>query len=197
MKDHHLNRSDAISALADGCLSAAESAKVIDGLLADDEALRSWHAYHVTGDVLRTADLAPATDDFAFLARLEQRLKLESGPDVVTLAEPQRILPDESANAAVFKWKLLAGVACLGLAGVIGLNLGMPLSKTGGEQMAVLPSATSSAPVITVADGAGAGMVRDPQLDALMAAHQQLGGHSALQAPAGFLRHAAYEGSRR
>jgi hypothetical protein len=31
-------------------------------------------------------------------------------------------------------------------------------------------------------------MLRDPQLDALLAAHRQFGGTSALQTPTGFLR---------
>jgi len=36
-------------------------------------------------------------------------------------------------------------------------------------------------------------MIRDPQLDALLAAHRQFGGTSALQMPAGFLRRATFE----
>ncbi|MHB8949586.1 MAG: sigma-E factor negative regulatory protein, partial [Rhodoferax sp.] len=37
-------------------------------------------------------------------------------------------------------------------------------------------------------------MIRDPQLDALLAAHKQFGGTSALQGPAGFLRNATFDG---
>ena len=40
-------------------------------------------------------------------------------------------------------------------------------------------------------------MIRDPHLDELLAAHRQFGGTSALQAPAGFLRNAAFEGPGR
>ena len=40
-------------------------------------------------------------------------------------------------------------------------------------------------------------MIRDPQLDELLAAHRQLGGASALQMPAGFLRNATFEGPTR
>jgi sigma-E factor negative regulatory protein RseA len=36
-------------------------------------------------------------------------------------------------------------------------------------------------------------MIRDPQIDALLAAHRQFGGTSALQAPTGFLRNATFE----
>jgi sigma-E factor negative regulatory protein RseA len=40
-------------------------------------------------------------------------------------------------------------------------------------------------------------MLRDARLDALMAAHKQFGGTSALQMPAGFLRNATFDGSER
>jgi sigma-E factor negative regulatory protein RseA len=36
-------------------------------------------------------------------------------------------------------------------------------------------------------------MIRDPQLDAMLAAHKQFGGASALQMPAGFLRNATFQ----
>jgi sigma-E factor negative regulatory protein RseA len=38
-------------------------------------------------------------------------------------------------------------------------------------------------------------MIRDPQLDALLAAHKQFGGASALQTPAGCLRNATFQGT--
>jgi sigma-E factor negative regulatory protein RseA len=41
--------------------------------------------------------------------------------------------------------------------------------------------------------GAAPVMIRDPQLDALLAAHRQFGGTSALQMPTGFLRNATFE----
>jgi sigma-E factor negative regulatory protein RseA len=40
-------------------------------------------------------------------------------------------------------------------------------------------------------------MMRDPRLDALLAAHKQFGATSALQTPAGFLRNATFEGAAR
>ena len=39
----------------------------------------------------------------------------------------------------------------------------------------------------------GAVMIRDPRLDEFLAAHRQLGGVSALQMPAGFVRAATVE----
>jgi len=40
-------------------------------------------------------------------------------------------------------------------------------------------------------------MIRDPKLDQWLAAHRQFGGASALQAPAGFVRNATFEGATR
>ena len=40
-------------------------------------------------------------------------------------------------------------------------------------------------------------MIRDPGLDEMLAAHRQLGGASALQTPAGFLRNATFEAPAR
>jgi sigma-E factor negative regulatory protein RseA len=40
-------------------------------------------------------------------------------------------------------------------------------------------------------------MLRDPQLDAMLAAHRQAGGAPALQMSAGFLRNATFEGTSR
>jgi sigma-E factor negative regulatory protein RseA len=40
-------------------------------------------------------------------------------------------------------------------------------------------------------------MIRDARLDELLAAHRQLGGASALQMPAGFVRNATFDGPAR
>jgi len=51
----------------------------------------------------------------------------------------------------------------------------------------------SSGLALLTADGASALMIRDPQLDALLAAHRQMGGTTALQMPSGFLRNATFD----
>lgn len=197
MNEEFPREPDAISALADGRLSAPEAAAVIERLLADEQALATWHAYHVVGDVLRSQELAPATGDLSFLARLEQRMARElPAMDPVVAVNPVNPAGD-SANAAVFRWKLLAGVACMALVGVVGFNLGLAPGRVDPGQIAKAPAPASSEPVLAVAEGSSGAMVRDPQLDALMAAHRQMGGHSALQTPAGFVRPATYEGARR
>jgi sigma-E factor negative regulatory protein RseA len=63
--------------------------------------------------------------------------------------------------------------------------------------MASLGGAVATAPSIVTADTSAGPMMRDARLDELMAAHRQVGGNSALQVPAGFLRNATYEGAAR
>jgi sigma-E factor negative regulatory protein RseA len=199
-----------ISAVADGQLQGAELAQVMADLLSDPHAVQRWHAYHLVGDVMRSPELAPGCSDAAFLARLERRLLQEPGRPVFPPAEAAPahsvVLVDElmppgagllSANRQVFRWKMLASVMGAVLVGVIGTGLwNLPTVQTVAQvSIPLLPEATTS---LSVVDGAEAGvMVRDARLDELIAAHKQLGGHSALQVPAGFLRNATFEGPAR
>ena len=104
-----------------------------------------------------------------------------------------------SANASVFRWKMLAGVASFALVGVVGLNLWTQTAPQTETQVAVQSVAPLAVPPMTLvaADTPAGTMLRDERLDELMAAHRQLGGHSALQVPAGFLRNATFEGPAR
>lgn len=186
--------------LVDGQLQDAECAQALDALLSDTSALQTWHAYHVIGDVLRSPELAPTMSDLAFLQRLESKLANE--PVRPVAIEPPHIPVSPSptsANASVFRWKMIAGVAGFALVGVVGLNLWTQTSTQGdAQQLAVQSAVVPRAPVTLVAADTLAGpMIRDERLDELMAAHRQLGGHSALQVPAGFLRNATFEGPAR
>lgn len=201
---------ESVSALVDGDWHDPAVAGALDALLDDPQLVQTWHAYQVVGDVLRSAELAPSRSDLAFLDRLEQRLALEPrGPHVPT---PERVFgagrdipslspvsPDRpAANLAVFRWKMLATAACVALVGVVGLQLwSLGGSRSEPEMAAARPAAVPPTPDVVVADSAAGSMLRDPRLDELMAAHRQLGGHSALQVPAGFLRNATYEGAGR
>lgn len=199
---------ESVSALIDGDLQGDACATAVSALLDDREAVRTWHAYQVVGDVLRSAELAPARNDLDFWDKLEVRLAQEPPPPhrveeassgTGLMGVQTRSLNGErsGANASVYRWKMLAATACTALVGVVGLGL---WSQTGLSSDAYMATAVSSVPavpqVVTSQTHAGT-MMRDPQLDELMAAHQQLGGHSALQVPAGFLRNATYEGAGR
>jgi sigma-E factor negative regulatory protein RseA len=170
--------------------------------------MKTWHAYHVVGDVMRSAELAPQGDAFAFLEKLEKRLASESAPmPVQSAAELQPSVPAgvqrQSANAPVLRWKLLAGVACTVLVGTVVVGQLGRLESVANPQLAVLSSpgalespAVQAVPTLVSGDGTRT-VIRDPALDSLLAEHHQLGGHSALQRPSGFLRNATYEGTAR
>jgi sigma-E factor negative regulatory protein RseA len=92
---------------------------------------------------------------------------------------------------------MLAGLACSAFVGVLGVNLWTQTANKDALVAVVHSPDATSAPVVVAADASSGPMIRDPRLDELMAAHRQLGGHSALQIPAGFLRNATFEGSDR
>ncbi len=186
--------------LMDGHIQGDTCAQAFEALLCDRQAVQTWHAYHVIGDVLRSAELAPASGDHAFLERLERRLALEPARPVVNESAPFAPVQVSvsSANVSVFRWKMLAGVAGFALVGVVGMNLWMQTGLRTDAQLAAQGALVPRAPTTLVVADTGAGtMLRDAHLDELMMAHRQLGGHSALQVPAGYLRNATYEGPAR
>lgn len=107
-------------------------------------------------------------------------------------------------------WRRVAGLASVALLAVFVWQGAGLISGAGGEAAPRLARAPLPAPAngtslpaqpatvnLVALDGTSALMLRDPQLDALLAAHRQLGGASALQAPSGFLRNATFtEGQR-
>ncbi|MDR3454802.1 MAG: sigma-E factor negative regulatory protein [Rhodoferax sp.] len=209
-----VNKHEVISALADGQLHGEEFARAVESVTADAQALATWHAYHVVGDVLRSGELAACRQDVAFIARLKTRLQQEqiqvpsmSAMDSVaasaysTRSSDQNSAKKRAANEASFRWKLVAGFASLAAVAAISWNglagSGQASSPPQLAQavMPVQPQAVQ--PAVTVADSEPPVMIRDPRLDAFVAAHEQFGGTSALQMPAGFLRNATFEGQAR
>jgi len=164
---------------------------------ASPEMVSSWHVYQLIGDVMRSEDLAAGGHDLEFLTRLQAKLVLEPVPaDQVQPLLVDLPVATASANADVFRWKWLSGVAMTALVAVVGFGL---WNQSAQPQLQA-SVASPAVPVVTQVAAVPAQeqvMLRDPQLDALMAAHQQLGGHSALQMPSGFLRNATFERSSR
>jgi len=180
------------SALADGELQGAEFTQALLALESNPEAQSRWHSYHLVGDVLRAgAGAAVGAHDAEFVTRLRLRLhQEESHPKPVSRFSPGVVL--SSANDSVWRWKLVAGLSSLAVVVVLGWQLVVPSPQA--LQMAVA-GPTPVQPQTSVAPtGAEPNvMIRDPRLDQLITAHQQLGGTSALQMPAGFLRNATFE----
>lgn len=177
--------SESISAMVDGELPLEAVHPVFETLTTQSEAQTAWYAYHVIGDVLRSPELAPRATEQAFWDRLQTRLAQEDQRELLEQVPLQAISQTvTAANVPRMHWRwagLAAGVALVGLVALQWWGMSQP------------PAASM---VVQAPTDAGV-MIRDPQLDALLAAHQQMGGHSALQGPSGFLRNATYEGPQR
>ncbi|WP_296505471.1 sigma-E factor negative regulatory protein [Rhodoferax sp.] len=209
MQEAEKNR-ELVSALADGQLRGEEFARTVEWLNEADAAQVAWDTYHLVGEVLRSGETVASAVDTAFMQRLKLSLQQEkplrpsmaainsvASCAVSTGAAGLNDSKVESANNASFRWKLLAGVASLAAVSVIGWQA---LVGGGDLQGAALMAQTVNPDVAVqqvAANGAPQVMIRDRQLDALLAAHRQFGGTSALQKPAGFLRNATFEGAGR
>ncbi|MDD2546665.1 MAG: sigma-E factor negative regulatory protein, partial [Burkholderiaceae bacterium] len=117
-----VNKREQISALVDGALQGDGWAQAVQSA-SDEEGQATWQMYHLIGDVLRSPDLAPPCDT-ALLQRLRGQIAQEPRPPSVVPAPPAVLWPvpggagdasraPEAANAAVFRWKMAAGVASL------------------------------------------------------------------------------------
>lgn len=198
------NTRELVSALADGQLRGEEFARALALIEHSEEARAHWHAYHLVGDVLRSHELAESSArDAAFAERLRQRLQQEVAMDRPAVAmnfvanggglsgaEGQNRTERPSANDASLRWKLVAGLASLATVMVVGWHA---TSNDGKEAAGAPQLAQASAPAPQAAAEMSPAMIRDPRLDQLLAAHQQFGGTSALQMPAGFVRNATFE----
>lgn len=207
--DHNVNRSgqnldeetalrSAVSALVDGELAPSEFDELVNrpGGCADWHG--DWQTFHLIGDVLRGSELALANRKHSvdFLEGLGARLREETQavrPEPV----PAGLVRGPAANDAVFRWKLVAGLASLAAVAavgwsVVGSGAGQPPA---GPQMAGGSPApvVAEAPQAVVVQTPQGQMVRDARLEQLLSEHRQYGGMSALQMPAGFLRNATYD----
>lgn len=193
--EQQMQTRELISALADGQLRGEAFARGVEAAGADPAGREAWNTYHLIGDVLRTGELAACSAPAAFLARLEQRLLQEPlQPAAGAMSNPRQVelamSRPQAANDASFRWKLVAGFASFAAVAAIGWTVVGAVEKPGQGQLA-------AAPGTVLAGSQGGLMIRDPSLDEFLAAHRQLGGVSALQTPAGFLRNATFEGPSR
>ncbi len=183
-----------ISALADGQLVGDDFSSALEMCEADAQALDSWNAYHLVGDILRSPELTAHAADTAFVARLRARLSqapaFVAAPITLNVPALAGRAGGEAANDASFPWKLVAGFASVAAVAAISWNAGTGLfSPSAAPQLA---RSEPSAQQVLVVSGQGT-VVRDARMQELLAAHKQFGGASALQVPSGFLRNATFE----
>lgn len=205
-----------VSALVDGEVDAAQ----LDGLFAAEngemDVLASWHAYQVIGDVLRGhGALATAHPPGDFLAGIRERLRSEQEPVVQpgsdefrSMHTPAAVLKQvPAANDAVFRWKLVAGLASLAAVMAVSWTVMSGAPSSAGPQLAAAPglpeiasvggtNAATPSTALVVNTGQGP-LIRDARLEELLAEHRQNGGMSALQMPTGFIRNATYDAAGR
>lgn len=201
-----------ISSLADGELAPAELDAVLPALQAA-EARECWHLYQLIGDVLRAPDLAACDRGPTLDLALGEQLH----PAIVSVAHAAEPLPAETrarpaANDGLFRWKMAAGLASFAAVAALGWGLSGslgPAAPAGAELALVQPPAAKpvdaspvqvvSAPELAVrrVNQAAPVMIRDPELDRLLAVHQQSAGVAAFGNPSGFLRSATFEGAGR
>ena len=205
-----------LSALVDGETDGAASDAACVGWKADAEVRRTWHAWQLIGDVLRSEDLAssPARDQ-RFLVALRARLATE--PVVLAPAALPRAAESPDVGRRTSPSRHVAGRWMLPSAVAAGFMLVI------GTFAVVRPTGSPTNPATTVAQaGAGAEvaspmrevsvrksaaptsavvvngkLIRDARLDRYLAAHKQFAGTSALGVPSAFLRSATVDAEPR
>jgi sigma-E factor negative regulatory protein RseA len=197
--DDKMDKNEMISALADGQLRGEAFASTVQAVCTDRNALAAWHAYHLIGDVLRSGEAAHAGPPQPFLDKLSARLAQEASPQpaVAPIVVQPAWAGGKAANDGTMRWKMLAGVASMAAVAAVGWSV----VGAGGRGATVQPqlAAAQQQPEAgeVLARGQSGLMIRDARLDELLAAHRQLGGASALQMPAGFVRNATFDGPAR
>ena len=187
-----MDNQELISALADGQLQGEALARGVQAATADARAREAWCTYHLVGEVLRTGRGQTGVAPEAFLAALRGRLQAEPAPrPAIAFLPAVPVQGSDRVAANDWRWKLVAGVASVAAVGAISWNMvGGPVSPSAQPQLAAAPASVAAAV-------RPASMIRDAQLDRLLAAHRQLGGATALQTSSGFLRNATFEGPAR
>lgn len=195
---------ESVSMLADGELQGAALDQVMAHLAASPEARHTWDSYHLVGEVMRSGRANVRAHDPEFVQKLHRKLnqddiKFVAISTIPTGATGQKLINIQSANDS--RWQRLAGLAAVLMVSVLAwqgyglLGADSPTAAAQLAQRAVDPPTSAQALIAPTPASSEAApvMLRDARLDALLAAHRQFGGTSALQTPSGFLRNATFE----
>ena len=198
-----------LSALADGEVDGASTQAACVAWKSDVELRRTWHAWHLIGDVLRSEDLASSAErDQRFLVALRERMVAE--PVVLAPAPLLEVASAARSRRPAGQWLLPASIAAgymlvLGTFVVVGPGNGptgaaptLASTAVGAGPDSPLRQALireSAAPAQAVA--VNGRMIRDARLEQYLAAHKQFAGTSALGVPSTFLRSATVDAELR
>lgn len=174
-----------ISDLADGRLEGEALLGACGDWSADADARRTWHAYHLIGDVLRSEDLAAdASRDAAFLAAVRSRLAAEP----VVLAPVPASTPSQAVRRRRNAWlvPMSAAAGFVAVAGVfVVLQQVSPVAPSAGPQMASGGGVMVLPVKATPPNGQ---MLRDAQVEAYLRAHREALDGSPAALPGGGVR---------
>lgn len=193
-----------LSDLADGRLGHDAMDAACRDWAADADARRTWHAYHLIGDVLRSDDLAtPASGDAAFLAVFRERLACE--PVVLAPAQPDRS-SRQRPRRQVWLLPMAAAAGFVAVAGVAVVLRQLPeAGGVGGPQLASVNAPAPGVRAVSTAPAAPAPaapmqasvtrgeMLRDARVDEYLRAHRELLMGSPAALPGGGVRAVDFE----
>jgi sigma-E factor negative regulatory protein RseA len=188
VKPHNPTPEEALSAWLDDAPPApAENPHWPASALHEPDAARQISTYLAIGKALRggtDAKVASVAQLDEFWQRVQsgiERAPLNSPSEPAF--EPQVV----AANDGQFKWRAVASVAV----GALALSAWLAIGP--GQSDSESPVLASYTPTFVPVMSANVSVVRDPELDAFLAAHRQRGSASALQGPVGFVRNVAWQ----
>jgi len=188
VKSHNPTPEEALSAwLDDTPPTPADVRHWPASALNEPDAARKIGTYLAIGKALRggtDAEVASAAQLDEFWQRVQSGI--ERAP-VNSPSEPAFEPQVVAVNDGQFKWRAVASLAVGALALSAWLAIGP--GQSGSES----PALASYTPTFVPVMSANVSVVRDPELDAFLAAHRQRGSASALQGPVGFVRNVAWQ----
>lgn len=190
---------ECLSAMVDGEATEREVGLVTAAMAVSVDERQAWAEYHCVGQAMRSHEQVLPLGNAAFVAGVMARIREEIVVSEQPAFQPVVQAP-EAANDAVFRWKMVAGVATLAAAAALVWQVAV--APNAGPQLAQAPAQPAEQSSVrdtnqqAVLTEHGV-VIRDARLEALLAEHRQYGGMSALQMPAGFLRNATYETPQR
>lgn len=207
MSDETRSEAEWVSALMDGQLHGEEFARALGYLENDAQAREAWDTYHLVGEVLRSGRLQTRAQDAVFIERWRSAVASDAIANEANnelFVRSEKVFDSDVPVANDAWWRRVAGLASVAFVAVLvwqaaqwmGADGSARDASTLAQAQTTSPLQTSSATLAAVQEG-GTVMLRDPQLDALLAAHRQHGGATALQVPAGFLRNATFNEASR
>ncbi|MGA0939792.1 MAG: hypothetical protein ACO32B_01425 [Burkholderiaceae bacterium] len=188
VKPHNPTPEEALSAWLDDAPPApAENRHWPASALNESDTALQIGTYLAIGKALRggtDAEVASVVQLDEFWQRVQsgiERAPLNSPSEPAF--EPQVV----AANDGQFKWRAVASVAV----GALALSAWLAIGP--GQSDSESPAFASYTPTFAPVMSANVSVVRDPVLDAFLAAHRQRGSASALQGPVGFVRNVAWQ----